>query len=216
MSKLFLESLDKNRLDIFNKLANFSGLGILGGGTALALQIGHRKSFDFDIFVDQKIDKNLWKKARDVFGKGTIKLLDSEDQINLATPQGIGVTFFLGDYNNLFAPVASENIDLMNIKDIAANKALIQGMRPKWRDYVDLYFVLKDKYLTLEEIVKISLKKFGNDFSEKLFLERLVYWDDIQDYTIEFVGRETPEAKIKAFLEKEIKKFRAVSLGPDD
>lgn len=45
MSKLILEILDTNRLDSFKKLKTFKQYGILGGGTALALQIGHKKSF---------------------------------------------------------------------------------------------------------------------------------------------------------------------------
>src|SRR3990167_2054566 len=113
MSKLSLESLDKDRLSVFNKLSSFKEMGVLGGGTALALQIGHRKSFDFDIFVSKKIDRSLWKKAKDVFGKGLIKLLDSEEQLNLTTAGGTGVTFFFDDYKNLFEPLSAKNINLM-------------------------------------------------------------------------------------------------------
>lgn len=215
MSKLFLDSLDKNRLTVFNKLHGIKDVGILGGGTALALQIGHRKSFDFDIFVNQKIDKIIWQKAKSVFGKDSVKLLDSEDQLNLTTPDGIGVTFFFDDYTNIFEPVRGEGIDLMNVKDIAANKALIQGKRPKWRDYIDLYFLLKEKHVDLKELIEISSQKFGTDFAEKLFLEQLVYWDDIQNYSIEFIGKEISKDEIKLFLKNEVKKFKTKSLSQD-
>lgn len=213
MSKLFLESLDVNRLTVFNKLRNFRNIGILGGGTALALQIGHRKSFDFDIFVNQKIDKRLWQKAKGVFGENSIKILDSEDQLNLNTPEGIGITFFLDDYQNLFPAVLCEQVNLMSVKDIAANKAMLQGKRPKWRDYVDLYSVLKGRHIGLQELIKASKRKFENDFSEKLFLEQLVYWNDISDYTIEFVGHEVLKEEIKNFLEKEVKIYKEKFLG---
>lgn len=51
MSKIYLEILDKERIKIFQKMGDFKRIGYLAGGTALALQIKHRKSFDFDIFT---------------------------------------------------------------------------------------------------------------------------------------------------------------------
>lgn len=213
MLKLILESFDKNRLIVFEKLKFFRNIGVLGGGTALALQIGHRVSFDFDIFTHQKLASDLWEKIKNVFGKNSEKLLDSEDQLNLLTPENVTVTFFYDDYKNLFDPIKTEAINLMNPKDIATNKAFTIGRRPKWRDYVDLYFLLKNKHIFLEELIKLSEKKFGSDFSEKLFLEQLVYWNDIGDYVIEFTGSEIPAEKIKRFLEDEVKEiFKEVSL----
>ncbi len=207
MSTLILESLDKNRLAVFNKLGSFRNLGVLGGGTALALQIGHRVSFDFDIFTFKELDSNLWKKVKTVFGKGSVKTLDTSQQLNLITPENVAITFFNDEYKNIFDPVSTNTINLLNIKDIAANKAYVIGKRPKWRDYVDLYFLLKDKYFSLKELINLAEKKFDSDFSAKLFLEQLVYWSDIQDYTIDFIGKEIPEEEIKAFLEDEERKF---------
>jgi len=213
MSKLFLESLDSNRLVVLKKLTDFKHLGVLGGGTALSLQIGHRGSYDFDIFIEEKLGSKIWQKAKDVFGKNSIKLLDVEDQLDLTTPEGIKVTLFHDDYKLLFKPTENEFVNLMDIKDIAAYKAFIQGRRPKWRDYVDLYFIIKKNYLTLEKIIELALKKFGNDFSEKLFLEQLVYWDDINNYEIEFINKNIAPGEIKLFLENEVKTFKKKSFS---
>lgn len=208
MSKLILEILDDNRLKSFNKLKDFKQYGILGGGTALALQIGHRKSYDFDIFIDEPVNKNIWKKVKELYGENSYKTLDTPDQLNLVTENGINITFFLDDYINQFELIKNDSIDIMNIKDIACNKAFIQGKRPKWRDYVDLYFILKDKHVSLEELIKLSLNKFGNDFSERLFLEQLVYWEDIMNYEIEYVNKPVPVEEIKKFLIDEVKNYR--------
>jgi hypothetical protein len=207
MSKIILGSLDKNQLVVFNKLGSFRNLGILGGDTALALQIGHRVSFDFDIFTFKKLDDSLWKKVKAVFGKGSVKTLDTSVQLNLITPENVAVTFFNDEYKNIFDPVSTSTINLLNIKDIAANKAYVIGRRPKWRDYVDLYFLLRDKYFSLKELINLAEKKFDSDFSEKLFLEQLIYWSDIQDYTIDFIRKTIPEEEIKTFLEDEERKF---------
>ena len=100
----------------------------------------------------------------------------------------------------------------MDIKDIAANKAYTLGRRPKWRDYVDLYFIFGKGFVSLEKLVDISLKKFGNDFSEKLFLEQLIYWKDIDDYKIEYLRSNLPPELIKEELEKHVRLYTSTIL----
>lgn len=207
MSKLILESLDNDKLEVFHKLKNFRNIGVLGGGTALSLQIGHRISYDFDIFTYNKLEPSLWRKARDTFGKGTLRLLDIEDQLNLLTPESVYVTFFYDDYKLLFDPIKTEYLDLLDIKDIAANKAFTIGRRPKWRDYVDLYYLLKKDYISFENLILMSRKKFDAGFSEKLFFEQLIYWGDIEDYDIEYLAENIEPQVIKDFLELKVKNF---------
>lgn len=213
MSKLFLEVLDNKRGEIYKKLNPFLEIGVLGGGTALALQIGHRVSYDFDIFTHNELTKNLWNKSKSVFGSSIVKSLDDKDQLNITCPNGVQVTFFYDDYKHMFTPRKNNPINLMNIKDIAINKTITLGRRPKWRDYVDLYFLLKEKYITLDELINLSIKKLKNDFTEKLFLEQLVYWTDVQSYDIEYVKKEVNPDEIKKFLVQEVKQFKRKSLG---
>lgn len=212
MSKLFLESLAESRLLVFKKLKAFKNIGVLGGGTALSLQIGHRISFDFDIFVAEKIGAKLWALAKEIFGQTLEKILNSEDQLDLVTPEGIAVTFFRDDYSSIFTPIETEVINLLDVRDIALNKAYVLGRRPKWRDYVDIFFLLRGKYISLENLVLLSRKKFGTDFSERLFMEQLVYWKDIFDYQIEFLAEKVPENTIKSFLESEIRNYKDKNL----
>lgn len=213
MSKLILESLDKNRLLVFEKLDAFKHLGVLGGGTALSLQIGHRVSYDFDIFTYEKLKPDFWKKIKNVFGNSSEKLLDTEDQINLLTPEGVFVTFFADDYKFLFEPVKTNSIGLLDPKDIATNKAFTLGRRPKWRDYTDLYFLFHGNYISIDKLIELSKRKFESDFSERLFLEQLVYWRDVDDFNIEFLHNTVKPKIIKDFLEEEVKKFKTRFLG---
>ena len=73
MSKIFLEILDHDRQEILTGLSSFRDEGYLAGGTALALQLGHRTSYDFDIFMDHPVTKNLKDKITAKFVKALYK-----------------------------------------------------------------------------------------------------------------------------------------------
>ena len=60
-------------------------------------------------------------------------------------------------------------------------KAYTLGRKPKWKDYIDLYFILKN-YYQVKDIAKKAKKIFGNEFNEKTFYAELAYFKDI-DYS---------------------------------
>ena len=161
MLKPILESLDKERLFVYNKLEVFRDIGVLGGGTALSLQIGHRVSYDFDIFTYDKFPRNIWQKVKETFGTNCEKMLDYEDQLDLKTPNSVKVTFFYDDYKLLRKPVKNMPIDLMSLEDVATSKAYTIGKRPKWRDYVDIYFLLVENHITLKKIIDFSTENIS-------------------------------------------------------
>ncbi len=83
---------------------------------------------------------------------------------------------------------------------LAAMKAYALGRKAKWKDYVDLYFILRG-YYSIGEISDKANRLFGDLFSEKLFREQLVFHADI-DYSepIEYLVTPVPEEEIKNFL----------------
>lgn len=81
MLKIYLDVLDPEQKKIFEKLRAFGKDGVLGGETAISLQIKHRRSFDFDIFLPKPIPQTLFKKTQEVFGPNLEKLIDSTDQL---------------------------------------------------------------------------------------------------------------------------------------
>ena len=70
---------------------------------------------------------------------------------------------------------------LPSLLQLAAMKAYALGRRSKWKDYVDLYFLLRDHF-TIADITTTATQIFGELFSEKMFRSQLCYFDDI-DYT---------------------------------
>jgi len=79
-------------------------------------------------------------------------------------------------------------------------KAYALGGRAKWKDYVDLYFIMKDHY-SIKEIIKKADELFGSSFNGRFFRQQLSYFDDI-NYTekVEYVGEDVQDHIITEFL----------------
>ena len=102
-----------------------------------------------------------------------------------------------------------QKVPLLSIKDIGATKAFAIGQRAAYRDYVDMYFILKEKHATLQEIIELSEKKYKLDFNGRLFLEQLVYLGDITDTKVEFLRASISQRTLMRELKKEVKKYIA-------
>ena len=84
---------------------------------------------------------------------------------------------------------------------LTAMKAFALGGRNKWKDYVDLYFILKGKF-TVSEIAKKAKELFAGEFNEKIFRNQLAYFDDMNyAEVVEFMpGFEVGDAVVKKAL----------------
>jgi hypothetical protein len=92
-------------------------------------------------------------------------------------------------------------ISIPTLLSLSAMKAFALGRRAKWKDYVDLYYIIKDNY-SIKDISAEAKQIFGDLFSEKLFREQMAFHEDI-DYSepVEYLtGYEAPDSKIKEFL----------------
>lgn len=204
---MFQEALSDRGKEIFPALKNFSDF-YLAGGTALALQIGHRISVDFDLFSEAEISKNLLDKAKKIFsGKSVTVSVNNPDELTIFV-DGIKVTFLKYPFPALHDFVDYKGVKILNIKELAATKAYTIGRRGSYKDYVDLYFILKENHLSLAEIMEIAEKKYKEEFNSRLFLEQLVYFEDIEDTKIIFLKERADKRELEKFFENEIKKVK--------
>lgn len=207
MSSIRLDLLDKKRKAVFERLGAFKKEAVLGGGTALSLQIGHRYSFDFDLFLDRSIERKDFLKIKELFEIKRIGLNTSQ-QLTVTVSDDIGITLLYYPYKRLFGEIITASLPIFSIKDIAADKAFTIGRRASWRDYVDLFFIIKEGHIGISELLKICKRKFDVEFEAKLFLEQLVYFEDLETAKISFVEKEYPASEIQNFLKLAVKKFR--------
>lgn len=200
---MHLEALKLKQKVIFNKLPLFPEFYLVGG-TALTLQIGHRISADFDLFSPKDIEPNLISRLRRVFKESSIKLvLNHSEQLSLMIDE-VKVDFVKYKYPLILELIQLENVKIIKVPEIAAMKAHALNYRGTFKDYIDLYFILKAKQTTLKEIRVIAEKKYKNDFNFRLFLEQLIYLKDIQPEKIEFLKEKASQQIIENFFQKEI------------
>jgi hypothetical protein len=184
-------------------LSRFSGF-YLAGGTALALQIGHRLSVDFDLFRDEPITPSLFPRVERAFPFPATPLVNNSDELTVVL-NGVKLTFLNYPFPVLDPFEIYEGLPLLSVREIAATKAYTIGRRGSYKDYVDLYFVLAEGHTTLPEIIANAERKFGEGFNARLFLEQLVYLGDVQDTEIQFLKEVITPRRLLAFFEDRIR-----------
>ena len=170
--------LDKKRIGLLKKLGFIEKYGFyLAGGTALALQIGHRDSLDFDFYTEKKFDS---QKLREEFDKRFKKVQEihiAEGTLGLDV-DGIGVSFFKYPYPLIRPLEKMESICLASKEDIAAMKIIAISQRGKRRDFVDIYFLITE--FGLEKIIEFVKEKYPM-FNIYVGLQGLVYFKDADE-----------------------------------
>jgi hypothetical protein len=193
---MYTEILDSAQKSLIHKLRNLDSY-YLAGGTAIALQLGHRKSIDLDFFADKETNLN---EIQRILSECTIQntLVNTIDQYT-AIVDGVKITFLNYPYVMSVNVVFEKLLRIPDLLSLAASKAFTVGRRPKWKDYVDLYFLINK--FGLEKIILQAQRIFAEMFNDKLLREQLAYFDDI-DYTekIDYVTQEVPETTIKEAL----------------
>lgn len=206
MLKVYTDIFDESRFKVWKKLKKVPGY--LAGGTALALQIRHRISYDFDIFLDKPISNRLAFKIKEIFINKDIRVVvDSEDELTVMLDEEIKLSFVYFPFKNLKETLLTESIYVASVEDLLANKAYAISRRGVWRDYVDIYWGLKNKLIDFEDLLKKTEKKFSGLFSRKLFLEQLVYFEGLENRIVDWCKDDVSNDDIEKYLENLVREY---------
>jgi len=206
MSQLFFDILDEKRRAILPSFRFLQGNFYLAGGTALALQLGHRDSIDFDFFSPNSFSTGeLFQELEKNFEVSKLKKIQEEEGTLTVTVDGVKVSFFHFPYPLVRATVKSEFFDLASIEDIGAMKLSAITSRSLTKDYVDLYFILHQ--VELSALLDVARHKFPT-LETNLLLKSLVYFDDIIEEPIIFKhNRQVDLSAVSNFLRDLMKKY---------
>lgn len=194
-----ITSKAKKLIKPLSSLDNF----YLADDTGLALQIGHRQSIDFDFFTPETL-KGTLGKIETMFSPEIS--VNQHDQLTVMI-NSVQVSFIsypypiFGQFNNW------QGLKILTPKTIAVMKAYALGRRATFKDYVDLYYIINLNICPLNEIINSAGKIFGTKFNDRLFLEQLVFLEDVKQENIKFLDQPVTKKKIKEFFEKEIKNY---------
>jgi len=153
---VFEEVLPVNAASILQRIAPHLKDFYLAGGTGLALQLGHRKSADFDFFNDHQfnIDLLISRISPD-------KILMSTEGTLHCESDGIKLSFLYYNPPRLFPAITWQNINLADWRDISAEKMKAISQRGSKKDFVDLYVVIKLKS-TIEQVCQTFKDRFSS------------------------------------------------------
>ena len=196
---LHYETVDEGTLGLLKQLQS---LGILSemrlvGGTSLALQIGHRKSIDIDLFGNLSAEyENLIDELKTI---GEVVPLKNSKNIHSLLVNDIKVDIVNYEYEWLTNKITIDNIQLASIEDIAAMKLNAIIGRGSKKDFIDLFFILKN--YSLATLMDFYTKKY-NDGSTFLVLKSLTYFEDADMEEMPFMFNNIDWQTIKDNIKK--------------
>lgn len=177
----------------------------LAGGSALALHLGHRYSLDFDFFTRKHFKaENLINSLEKIgeFEKNTL----SQDTL-LGIFNSVKFSLFYLEYPLIEKTESFLNVSIASTADIAAMKLAAIVDRGTKRDFIDLYFLAKERY-NLEKMLNFYNKKYQK-LSENAYsiLKALKYFEDAEESEMPKMIKKVSWKKIKRFFEKEVLKL---------
>lgn len=208
---MFTKTLLPDTLRAIRSVKNISTIkrAYLAGGTALALQLGHRISVDLDFFSEEKFNEDL-------VATGLSKLKDfKEERRDWATVLGwVGKTRFSIFYYKpklIDKLIPFEGIRLASKKDIAAMKLHAISDRGLRRDFIDVYLLAKE--YTLNDMLDFYDEKYGL-LEDRIYsiIRGLEYFGDATDKMPKMLVSVDWE-EVKEFFMKETKRLASEKLG---
>lgn len=172
---LYYETIHPSTLELLKKIQSlemFADLRLVGG-TALALQIGHRKSIDLDFFGS--INASLDEITSELSAFADVTPLSSSKSMRFLIVNGVKVDIVNYPYEWIDEPIIEDGITLAGVKDISAMKMSAVTNRGTRKDFIDLYFLLKTS--SIKELMELYLKKY-TDAQLFTVLKSLTYFDD--------------------------------------
>ena len=206
-NQLFFESLPKATVNAFRKCAEIDFLRhdgwYLAGGTALALQGGHRESVDLDFFTEKKeFDEKAVERAMAGFGKWTTT------SISKSTVYGIfldaKISFIAYPF---FKPAIAFRtygaISILTPSDIAVMKAIAISQRGRKRDFFDVYWMCHHGQ-SLNDIVSKIHSQYSINQNLVHILKSMVYFEDAESDPEPTIYFDASWKKVKEFFMREI------------
>lgn len=180
------ETLPQSQQDLWPELSKTLKLGfVLYGGTAIALQLGHRVSVDFDFFSSEPLNTGaLYQELP--FLKDALVIQEESDTLSLLAPgqltndQKVKVSFFGNlKMGRVDTPLTTDDgvMQVASLNDLMATKLKVILQRAEYKDYFDIAAMI-NAGVSLENGLGAARSMFGNAMQPSESLKALTYFND--------------------------------------
>jgi hypothetical protein len=176
----------------------FQGLRLVGG-TALALQLGHRKSIDLDLFGRLEADPLEILEALEE--SHTVSVIKESKNIHIYMVDGVKVDFVNYKYSWIDEPVVDSDITLASVKDISAMKIAAVIGRGTKKDFIDIDTLLCS--FTLRELLELYMQKYP-DGTLFIAMKSLTYFEDAESDPMPFMFEDTDWENVKTRIREAV------------
>lgn len=203
--------LNWNQKRILKQIGFFKEYGFyLAGGTAIALQFGHRTSKDLDFYTEKPFRNiDIIREFRKLFGNEITNIKRATDTLFLKIKQ-TDLSFFRYSYKLIRPLIPYLSVNLASVEDTTAMKIEAIIERGTKRDFVDIYYSIK-KY-GLKQVLSFVKEKYPEAFNEYNCLHALTYFKEAEspqkDRKRIYLYENIEWKNIKEYIENEVKKYQ--------
>lgn len=177
----------------------------LAGGTAIALRLGHRISYDLDFFTPEDFNEREIVAEIEKIGKIEIDVLKEDTLVGKLNETKI--SFFFYRYKLIAPSQLWLEVDTADTPDLGCMKLDAIQSRGKKRDFVDLWAILRSG-LGLKDLLNFFEEKYAGVKYNKIHLLRsLSYFEDAEKDDMPHMLTQVSWEEIKRYLENETKSF---------
>lgn len=188
----------------------------LAGGTALALQIGHRLSTDLDWFSTRQMLPAFEREAiwRALQTSEQLQMVSEQDGMLFLRLFGTDVSFIYQQHPLLQETVSYQEIQLASPTDIGLMKLAAINSRGTRRDFIDLYCLRN--IVSLEQLLALAPQKYANrpDFLA-ISARSLAYFTDAEQQPMPQMYDQIRWADVKAYCQTAARKLARDLAGLD-
>lgn len=159
----------------------------LAGGTAVALQLGHRISYDLDFFTSHRFEEN--SLLEEIKRAGNFKLEKIASGTIIGKFKKVRFSFFYYKYPVLFPYQKFGKINVLELRDLSSMKVAAIASRGTKRDFIDLYFLAKE--ISLCKMFDFYERKYKNlATTMPHILKSFVYFEDAESQDMPYMLKE--------------------------